>query len=212
MGWLIALNVAIYVLTAVMPLRWAAAVTFELGFVPARYGAPGGPGWQGLLGPVTHQFLHAGPVHLLVNMVMLAAFGAGVERLLGGRRLLAIYLASGLAGALLHAAIYPGSAVSVVGASGAISGLFGAVLRLMARQSQVFGTRTPVLPIAALWIGIAVLTGFTGVPGAAGEAQVAWAAHVGGFLLGLGLFDLFALGAGRRRRRPSLRDLDDDAG
>ena len=212
-GWLIGLNVAIYLLTAVIPVTWTNALFFNLGFVPARWAVldgPGwGPGWQGLISPFTHQFLHAGPVHLIVNMVMLAAFGAGVAKLLGGRRLVAIYLVSGLAGAALHFAFYPETTIPVVGASGAISGLFGAVLRLMAKQAQVMGERTRILPIALIWLGIAVLTGFTGVPGAGGGAQVAWAAHVGGFLLGLLAFDLFTLGLHRRRPR-RIRDVDDD--
>lgn len=209
-GWLIGINVAVYLLTAVIPVRWTNALFFNLGFVPARWTVLDGPGWQGLISPFTHQFLHAGPVHLIVNMVMLAAFGAGVAKLLGGRRLLAIYLASGLAGAALHYAFYPETTIPVVGASGAISGLFGAVLRLMAKQSQVMGERTRILPIALIWLGIAVITGFTGVPGAGGGgAQVAWAAHVGGFLLGLLAFDLFTFGL-RPRRPRHLRDIDDD--
>ncbi|WP_200340919.1 rhomboid family intramembrane serine protease [Rhodovibrio sodomensis] len=208
-GWLIGINVAVYLVTAVIPVDWTNALFFNLGFVPARWTVLDQPGWQGLISPFTHQFLHAGPVHLIVNMVMLAAFGAGVAKLLGGRRLVAIYLVSGLAGAGLHYAFYPATTIPVVGASGAISGLFGAVLRLMAKQAQVIGRRTRILPIALIWVGIAAITGFTGVPGASGGAQVAWAAHVGGFLAGLLTFDLFTIGL-RPRRPPHLRDVDDD--
>lgn len=213
-GILIAINVAIYLLSAVVPWRWTAEVLFNLGFIPKRYALPGGLGWQAFAGPITHQFLHAGALHLLVNMIMLAAFGSGVERYLGGARLLALYLVSGVAGAALHYAFYPEATVPVVGASGAISGLFGAVLRLMAQHARAAGGATRILPIAAIWLAVAVLTGFTGVPGA-GDVQVAWAAHVGGFLLGFLAYDLFAIGApppsGRRRKRPDhLRDIDDD--
>ncbi|WP_051432093.1 rhomboid family intramembrane serine protease [Rhodovibrio salinarum] len=208
-SWLIGINVAVYLVTAVIPVRWTNALFFNLGFIPARWTVLDWPGWQGLVSPFTHQFLHAGPVHLIVNMVMLAAFGAGVAKILGGRRLLAIYLVSGLAGAALHCAVYPETTIPVVGASGAISGLFGAVLRLMARQAQVMGQRTRILPVALIWIAIAVMTGFTGVPGASGGAQVAWAAHVGGFLVGLLAFDLFTIGL-RPRRPRHLRDIDDD--
>lgn len=210
-AWLIGLNVAVYLLTVVMPLRWTNEVIFHFGFIPARYGLPGGVRWEELVSPLSHQFLHAGSLHILVNMIMLAAFGAGVERLMGARRLLGIFFLSGIAGAALHYGVYPDSRIPVVGASGAISGLFGAVLRLMAKQAEVMGRRTRVLPIAAIWIAISVITGFTGVPGSGG-AQVAWAAHVGGFLLGLVAFDAFAVGLGRRRRRSAhLRDVDDDA-
>lgn len=212
---LIVVNVAVYAIGAVMPWRWTAEVLFSLGFIPARYDLPGALGWQALVSPITHQFLHGGTLHILVNMIMLAAFGTGVERAIGGRRMLALYLLSGIAGAALHYAFYPGTTVPVVGASGAISGLFGAVLRLMAKHSRATGGAGRILPVAAIWIAIAVITGFTGTPGTGGDVQVAWAAHVGGFLLGFAAFDLFALGVqlrlGGAPRRPShLRDLDDD--
>jgi membrane associated rhomboid family serine protease len=210
---LIAANVAIYLLGVLLPYRWEGWLLYSFGFVPQSWSAPGGLGWQALVSPLSHQFLHAGPLHLIVNMIMLAAFGSGVERVLGGRRLLALYLVSGLAGAACHWAFYPVSGTPVVGASGAISGLFGGVLRLMAKQASGAGGAARIWPVAAIWIGIAVMTGFTGTPGA-GEAQVAWAAHVGGFVLGFLALDLFALGAplpGQRRRRPPhLRDLDDE--
>lgn len=211
-GALIATNVAVYLLGAVMPWRWTAEMLFHLGFVPARYTLPGGFGWQAVVSPITHQFLHGGTLHILVNMVMLAAFGSGVARSLGNARTLALYFATGVAGAALHAVFYPETTMPVVGASGAISGLFGAVLRLMGKHAASAGAPNRILPVAAIWIGVAVFTGFTGTPGA-GEAQVAWAAHVGGFLLGFLAFDLFALGApitGPPRRRADLRDIDDE--
>jgi len=214
-GTLIAVNVGIYLLGAVMPWRWTSELLLNLGFVPGRYSLPGGLGWQALLSPVTHQFLHGGGLHILINMIMLAAFGTGVERVLGGARVLAIFLLSGIAGAALHYAFYPDTTIPVVGASGAISGLFGAVLRLMAKQAGPGGGGKRILPVAAIWIAIAVITGFTGAPGAGEDVQIAWAAHVGGFLLGFLALDLFAIGAPlparRRPRRPShLRDIDDD--
>jgi membrane associated rhomboid family serine protease len=210
---LIGINVAIYLIGAVLPYRWEGWLLYNFGFVPESWAVPEGLPWQALVGPISHQFLHAGALHLIVNMIMLAAFGSGVERVLGGRRLLALYLVAGVAGAACHWAFYPLSGTPVVGASGAISGLFGGVLRLMAKQAAGTGKAVGIWPVAAIWIGIAVLTGFTGTPGA-GEAQVAWAAHVGGFLLGFLAIDLFAIGAPRarspRRRPPYLRDLDDE--
>lgn len=193
---LIVANVAVYLLTTVLPWRVELAAFTHLGFVPARYTLAPALGWPALAAPLAHQFLHGGLLHLLVNMAMLAAFGSGVERALGGRRTLALYLVCGVAGGFAHLAVYPASTVPVIGASGAISGLFGAVLRLLARHPRIGGGLRRVLPVAAIWVGIAVVTGFTGMPGDAG-ARVAWAAHVGGFLAALVLFDLFALG--RRR-------------
>jgi len=199
-GVLIALNVGVYILTSVMPPNWEGWVLWHLGFVPARYSVPGAFDWAALVSPLSHQFLHGGPIHLLINMVMLAAFGSGVERVLGGRRMLALYFLTGIAGAFFHWLIYPELRIPMVGASGAISGLFGAVLRLLGKHPQVGGGFVRMLPVAVIWIGMSVFVGFTGMPGT-GEAQVAWAAHVGGFLLALLFFDLFAIGAWPRRVR-----------
>jgi membrane associated rhomboid family serine protease len=71
--------------------------------------------------------------------------------------------------------------------------MFGAVLRILARRTSSALGATKLLPVAAIWIGFAILTGLTGAPGAAGEA-VAWVAHIGGFLSGLLLFGLFDRG------------------
>jgi len=199
-GSLIAINVAVYVLQSVIPLRWEGWLVVHFGFIPARYSLPNGLDMAALAGPLGHQFLHGGSLHLLLNMVMLAAFGAGVERLIGGRRMIALYLLSGLAGAAAHWWAYPLDTTPVVGASGAISGLFGAVLRLMGKHPQVSGGFLRILPVAVIWLGIAVMTGVTGMPGAE-ASRVAWAAHVGGFLFGLVLFDLFAWRAWPRRVR-----------
>jgi membrane associated rhomboid family serine protease len=191
-------NVAIYLLQTTMPPVWNAWVVVHFGFIPARWSSLAALDWSGVVSPLTHQFLHGGAAHLLINMVMLAAFGSGVERLLGGRRMLILYAAAGIAGAALHFLFYPTGTAPVVGASGAISGLFGAVLRLMAKNPQVSGGGLRILPVVVIWIAISVITGFMGMPGT-GEAQVAWAAHLGGFLFILLFFDLFTLGAWPRR-------------
>ncbi len=198
-GALIGACCAIYVVMLLLPVSAETWVLLHLAFIPLRY-LPGGFGWESVAGPVTHQFLHGGVLHLLINMVMLAAFGAGVERALGRARTLALFLLCGVAGAFTHFAFYPDSFAPVVGASGSISGLFGAVLRLMgARPLDRGGIR--LLPVAIIWIGFAVLVGVTGAPGAEG-IQIAWAAHVGGFVAGLVLPPLFVVRRSGRRFRP----------
>lgn len=183
---LIGISVVTYLLLSVLPWRWHAAVLVTLGFIPARYTLAAAIEWPAIISPLTHQFLHGGALHLIINMIMLAAFGTPVERALGKWRMLGLYLTCGTAGAFAHLLIYPTSTVPVIGASGSISGMFGAVLYLMARAGR--GTRRSprLLPIALIWVGFAALTGLTGAPGAEG-AQIAWAAHIGGFLAGLSL-------------------------
>ncbi|HJQ55807.1 MAG TPA: rhomboid family intramembrane serine protease [Vineibacter sp.] len=159
--------------------------TFAL--IPARYlGDLKADGASLLLAPLTHMFLHGDWAHVAINAATLAAFGAPVERFLGGPRFLLFFLATGLAGSALQAAIYPTSDVPMLGASGAISGLFGGLLLLMRQR----GTMTALVPFALLWVAMQLGLGLFGTT--AGGDLIAWAAHVGGFFAGLLLIRPFA--------------------
>src|SRR5665213_2715355 len=138
--------------------------------------------WPMIVAPITYQFLHAGFAHIGVNMLSLVAFGAGIEQRLGGWRFLVFYLLSGIVGVLAQFAVAPGSGDVVIGASAAISGLFGGILR--------FGVfRRGFWILVVLWLVMNAVTGISGI-GGAGE-PVAWIAHVGGFAAGLILYPLF---------------------
>lgn len=82
----------------------------------------------------THMLLHGGWLHLIVNVGMLLAFAAALERLVGPWRMLLLALASGLGGAAIHVAIYAHDQSPMLGASGAISGLFGAMMLVAAHR------------------------------------------------------------------------------
>ena len=146
--------------------------------------------WQNYLSPLTHMFLHSGWLHIGMNMAMLAAFGTGVEKVYGAQRFLAFYLLCGLCGVAVHLAFYHDSVSPMVGASGAISGLFAAVLIVLQRAGQLPNTKYGIMPFVALWIGISVVFAFMG--GAAGAGNIAWTAHIGGFLGGFALMCLKA--------------------
>ena len=179
--WLISLNVAVHVLLSLLGEASQQEVIFTLGLVPAAYTGGGHDLLELLAAPVTYQFLHGGWMHLVINMVTLAAFGAPVERLLGVRRFVLFYLSAGVVAGFVQVLLFPTSTDAVIGASGAISGVFGAVLMLM----RHVGSLTSLLPVAGIWIVLNVFFGlFGGMPGAPGE-QIAWAAHVGGFVYGL---------------------------
>ncbi|MBN9490451.1 MAG: rhomboid family intramembrane serine protease [Alphaproteobacteria bacterium] len=186
--WIIGLNVAVHLLRQLVSESVDDQLILEFGLIPVAYtGQPGGDWLSLVLAPFTYQFLHGGWVHLGVNMLSLAAFGAPVERSLGVRRFVAFYLSAGLAAALVHVLSFPDSADPVVGASGAISGVFGAVLVLLRRV----GRMSSLLPIAGVWIALNVFFGiFGGTPGAGGQ-PVAWTAHIGGFIYGLAAIRLF---------------------
>jgi membrane associated rhomboid family serine protease len=186
--WIIGLNVAVHVVRQLLSDPLDNQLILEFGLVPIAYTGELGGDWLSLIAaPFTYQFLHGGWVHLGVNMLTLAAFGAPVERLLRPPRFVAFYLSAGLAAGAIHILSFPDSADPVVGASGAISGVFGAVLILLWRVGRL----PSLLPIAGVWIALNVFFGiFGGTPGAGGE-PVAWTAHIGGFVYGLAAIRLF---------------------
>jgi membrane associated rhomboid family serine protease len=185
--WLIAINVVVHLVRQLLSDSIDQQLVTEFGLVPANITGDQGSLLLSLISLITYQFLHGGWVHLGVNMISLAAFGAPVERLLGVRRFVFFYLSAGVVSAAVHIVFFPDSPDPVIGASGAISGVFGAVLMLM-RQ---VGSLSSLLPIAGIWIALNVFFGiFGGTPGAGGE-PVAWTAHIGGFIYGLAAIRLF---------------------
>src|SRR5262245_12249126 len=185
--WLIGINVAVQLLRSVLGDDADASLIQQFGLVPAAYSGGSSDLLSQVAAPITYQFLHGGWLHLVVNMVSLAAFGAPVERLLGVRRFIFFYLSAGVVAGFVHVLLFPDSIDPVIGASGAISGIFGGVLMLM----RYVGSLTSLLPVAAIWIGLNVFFGIVGgTPGAQGE-QVAWVAHIGGFVYGLAAIRLF---------------------
>jgi membrane associated rhomboid family serine protease len=183
-------NVAVHLLRLLLPGELDDDVIVTFAFIPARYAAPNAFGWPALIDPISYQFLHGSLAHLAINMLALLAFGAGVERRIGGARMFAFTMICGVASALTHLVVYPSSIEPVIGASGAISGLFGAVLRFRLR-----GGVRGLLPLVVLWIVMDVVTGVSGM-GGDGES-IAWIAHIGGFVAGLLLFGPFDRHAAR---------------
>jgi membrane associated rhomboid family serine protease len=149
---------------------------------------------------VTSMFLHGGFLHLLFNMLYLWIFGTNVEDFLGSFRFVLFYLISGLGASLTHIIFNPNSQVPMIGASGAIAGVLGAYLILYPNarvMTLVFlFVIIRIIPIPAsfvliIWFLIQILN--VGVGGG-----VAWFAHIGGFLVGLGLIKLIT------RKRPKV--------
>ena len=186
--WLIVINLAVQAVRLLLSEATDDTLILQFGLVPANYTTDTGVGWLSLIGaPIAYQFLHGGWIHVGVNMLSLAAFGAPVERTLGPRRFVLFYLAAGIVAGLVHVLFNSGSADPVVGASGAVSGVFGAVLMLMRRS----GGLTSLLPVAGVWIALNIFFGITDLtPGAQGQ-PVAWIAHIAGFVFGLAAIRLF---------------------
>ncbi|MEE8318758.1 MAG: rhomboid family intramembrane serine protease [Dehalococcoidales bacterium] len=126
---------------------------------------------------LTSIFLHGGLWHILANMYMLYFFGNSVYRLVGKGRFLAVYFGGGIVGSILYIILASPFSLAV-GASGAVFAL-GGVLAMMTPKTKVFIFPIPV-PFS-LWI--AVIGGFLVLSFA---PSIAWQAHLGGLLLGLG--------------------------
>jgi membrane associated rhomboid family serine protease len=148
---------------------------------------------------VTSMFLHGSWMHLLGNMWFLWLFGNNIEDSMTRPRYLAFYLLCGLAAALAQVAAEPASAIPMVGASGAISGVMGAYLVLFPRV-RVF-TMVPLgfflhrmaLPawVMLLYWAFLQLAGGAMSLGSEQSGGVAFWAHLGGFLAGVVLVKLF---------------------
>ena len=135
-----------------------------------------------LFSPITYIFLHGNLMHLVMNGAMLMAFGAGVEQWMGTKKFLIFFFLCGIAAVAVETLIYPYSNNPVIGASGAESGLFAAILVLLQSQGRLPTGKYGIWPFAMVWIGISVLFGIIG--GTMMGGQVAWAAHLGGFITG----------------------------
>lgn len=197
MTWLIILvSVAVFVAELAAPDRAALLRTF--GIVPARIfdlGLLAGLGYWPLVTLVTATFLHGGWIHLGGNMVYLWVFGDNVEDRLGPLRYLGFYLAGGLVANLAHVLANPFSTVPTIGASGAVAAVLGGYLLSYPRAGVLaavpLGVLVPVVRVPA-WVllGIWFLLQLWGGIAGPGAQPVAWWAHIGGFLAGMGLLRL----------------------
>lgn len=137
---------------------------------------------------VTYMFLHADAGHLLGNMIFLWVFGDNIEEALGRGRFFAFYLLCGIAGALLFVWSDPHAQVTLIGASGAISGVV--IAYLMLRPCAKVTVLVSIIPlrIRAYWvIGAFIVLQFISL-GSASKSEVAYWCHVGGMLAGVILF------------------------
>ena len=189
-------------------------------FIPARYDIdlviggsfPGGFGAD-LWTFFTYAFLHANLLHIGLNLAWLLPFGTALARRFGRWRYAAFMLVVAAAGAFAHMISHPGAIVPMIGASAAISGAMAAALRFVFQPGGPLGLwrgeadgnayRVPAAPLLAtlrdprflaflgVWLGLNALFGLGSVPIGEQGQEIAWQAHIGGFLAGFFLFKVF---------------------
>jgi membrane associated rhomboid family serine protease len=188
---------------ALIPMRYAASAWAAQGGAPVSI-------WHAIAPFVGYQFLHADWVHAGVNSVWLLVAGPPVAKRLGAVPFVALFLVCGIIAGLTFVALHWAQLTAAIGASGAVSGMMGAAIRIFYGQrtgaapdappdlisaaplAPLFGA--PILFFSAIWCVANVIAGLTGL-GTTGNMQaVAWEAHLGGYFAGLiliGPFDAF---------------------
>ena len=147
----------------------------------------------------TSMFMHGGLMHIIFNMWFLWIFGDNIESVLGHKRYVLFYLLCGVGAALAQIQINTGSQIPMVGASGAIAGVLGAYLIRFPRATVhvlviliVFITfiRVPAMVVIGIWF-LSNLTAGLGTLGIEETGGTAWFAHLGGFVSGVVLNQVF---------------------
>lgn len=190
--WLTGLLIFIYLVQEIgMDPAQKTAVYHNLGFVPAMFHNLSDFQPLAIITPLTYMFFHGSLIHIVVNSLMLLAFGAGIEKWIGGRKMLLVFFLCGIAAALVHLLFNFSSTDPVIGASGATSGLFAAGIVMLKRMNMgVADGPYGLVPLIAVFIAISFIFSFSGSSDVQG---VAWIAHIGGFLAGFGLMKLMRL-------------------
>jgi len=201
---LIVLCSLVFLYEVSLPEKVSEAFVFQYGATPAAiFGHEAALSDDAVAVPITltlltSMFLHAGWMHLIGNMLYLWIFGNNIEDVMGHVKFVIFYVVCGILAAMSHALTDPSSAVPMIGASGAISGVLGAYLMLFPRAQVLvliplgILTRTMYVPagfVLGFWFVLQLLSG--GLSMGQGGGGVAWFAHVGGFVAGMALIGLF---------------------
>jgi membrane associated rhomboid family serine protease/Zn-finger nucleic acid-binding protein len=149
------------------------------GFVPVNFFS---------LGLITSMFLHANVLHLAGNMLFLWLFGDNIEDRFNRLVFVLIYLFCGMFASALHAVFNWDSQMPVVGASGAVSGIMGAYLIFYPTAKLKILIMCRILEVPALlylsgWLVIQLIAAFSSSQDQV-ASNIAWYAHIGGFLCG----------------------------
>ncbi|MCK9635848.1 MAG: rhomboid family intramembrane serine protease [Methylobacter tundripaludum] len=198
---LMAICITVFVSMKLMPDQMSYRLLNLYGMVPIRYTNPYyGLPFDGYLSFLTSLFLHGNWLHLIMNMWFLWIFGDNVEDRMGRLPFLIFYLVCGLLATFLQWFFDPELAIPVVGASGAIAGVLAAYFFLYPLERVVVWVPLFFLPIVihipaiaflGLWVLVQLHSATTAMLFEGTAVDVAWWAHLGGFIAGTILYRLF---------------------
>jgi len=188
------------------------------GFIPKRYdstllvgGIPGGEGAK-VWTFVTYSLLHANLTHIGFNVLWLLPFGSALARRFGSLRFFVFMAVTAAAGALAYLLTNEHGLDAMIGASASVSGAMAAAIRFafvrgsflsFDRSNANAAAKVPAQPLwralrdrrvlsfLAIWFGVNIVFGLGSIGIGTDGDNVAWQAHIGGFLAGLLLFSLF---------------------
>ena len=161
----------------------------RFGFIPARL--TGGLEFPGvvpaILTPLTATIAHGGALHLIINLIMLVWCGTWVERGLGAKALVILYLLGAVVAALAQWAVDPQSIIPMIGASGGVSAVVGAFALSYGQPKRLVASPKLNRALNALWLLIAwiALQMMSGYAAGMQGVLLATPAHVGGFIAGM---------------------------
>ncbi|QJB57309.1 rhomboid family intramembrane serine protease [Pseudodesulfovibrio sp. zrk46] len=218
---IIILNLLVFLFSKGLDFRSLFHLFHVYGVVPARFFNPDWASWAGYpdsfgLPLVTYMFLHSGWLHVILNMWMLWIFGDNIEDVTGHWGFVAFYLLCGMAAVGLHMAFEQASSVPVVGASGAVGGVMGAYIILYPHGRVLTLVPIVFIPLilripSVLFLGVWFLSQVTSgiISQVKDVSEVAWWAHVGGFVAGIVLIQWFRRrGHCRYCYNPDTKDYD----
>ena len=166
----------------------AETAALQLGFIPLRLSLDVTGAWlPAWLTPLSATLVHAGFLHLIMNLILLIWCGREVERVLGPGPLVLLYVAGAYAAAAGQYVLSPTAAYPMVGASGAISALVGAFALSFGRPKPIVRNFQLNRALNMLWILVAwvILQWMTAYLMGMQGVMVATGAHVGGFIAGV---------------------------
>ena len=180
---LVVINVVFYIATMIAPSAWypigngamiyTDRISYTLGFSPTLLAEHP---WTF----ITYMFIHGGFMHVLFNMFALFIFGQTLRRFIGDNTFLLVYFVGGLGASVLYWVINSGDPSLMIGASGAVYAIAGALVMLVPRMRIALWGIIPM----PLWVFVVIFLGILSIPGVA-PSGIAWEAHLGGLATGL---------------------------